>query len=66
MIVASQNIDLTIKVFRHEVRKSGIVSQLLLKEIAKPSERRKAKDRIALRRKKQAEKRRGVYTEGKR
>ncbi|MGA2467347.1 MAG: hypothetical protein ABSH06_23750 [Thermodesulfobacteriota bacterium] len=64
MIATNQNPDEVVRKFRYEVKKSGIVSQLLLKKIAKKSERRKAKQRIALRRKRQVEKRRRVYTEG--
>ena len=41
--------------------KSGLISQLKLREIPKKSVRRKAKSLIAQRRRKQAEKRRGVY-----
>ncbi|MGA2467612.1 MAG: hypothetical protein ABSH06_25105 [Thermodesulfobacteriota bacterium] len=63
MIVQSGNIDSVIKAFRYEVKKSGIVSQLLLKKIAKKRERRKAKQRIALRRRRQAIKRRGLHRE---
>lgn len=61
MIVQSGNFDSVIKVFRYEVKKSGIVTQLKLGGIAKKSERRKAKAQIALRRKRQAEKRRERY-----
>ncbi|MGA2315930.1 MAG: 30S ribosomal protein S21 [Thermodesulfobacteriota bacterium] len=65
-MIVSENIDRAIIRFRHEVRKSGIVSQLKLREIPKKSLRKKAKAAIAERRRRQAEKRRRVYTEGKR
>jgi ribosomal protein S21 len=64
IVVESLNIDKAIIRLRHETRKSGIVSQLKLREIAKKSLRRRAKATIALRRRRQAEKRRRVYTEG--
>jgi ribosomal protein S21 len=61
MLVASQNIDQAIIRLRHETRKSGLVTQLKLREIAKKSLRRRAKATIAERRRRQAEKRRRVY-----
>jgi ribosomal protein S21 len=64
MIATSQNPDEVVRKFRHETRKSGIVTQLKLREIAKKSLRKRAKAAIAERRRKQSEKRRRVYTEG--
>jgi ribosomal protein S21 len=60
MLATSQNIDQAIIRLRHETRKSGIVTQLKLREIGKKSLRKRAKAAIAERRRRQSLKRRAL------
>lgn len=64
MVLVTHSIESAIRNFRHEVKQSGMTTQLLLEKVAKPSERRKLKNKLALRRKRQQEKRRALHFRG--